>query len=370
MRIALVSSFAPSLTLFRGALIDALVARGHDVIGMGPEHAPDVATALRRRGASYARFPLARAGLDPREDLHTVRALHRFFTQSRPDVVLSYTHKPVVYASLAAHTARVPRVFSMITGLGSAFISTNLKAKLAGLAARPLMKAALDVNDGVVLFNRDIEESFFRWRILDARSPIHRIAGSGVDLAHYTPSVPRTEPLTFLLIARLLVDKGIREYVEAAREVKRAHPSVRFVLVGPYDPNPTALSRDEVEGWAKEGVVEFAGSTSDVRPFLREASVYVLPSYAEGIPRTVLEAMATGRPVITTDAPGCRDTVVEGESGFFVPIKDARAIARAMTRFVDDPALVVRMGRSARALAEERFDVHRINRELIEMMGV
>lgn len=370
MKIALVSSFAPSLTLFRGALIDALVARGHDVIGMGPERAPDVATALRRRGASYARYPLARAGLDPREDLHTMRSLRRFFQKTRPDVVLSYTHKPVVYGSLAAHAARVPRVFSMITGLGSAFISTNLKARVAGLAARPLMKAALDVNDGIVVFNRDIEESFYSWRILDARSPIHRIAGSGVDLAHYTPSPPRTEPLTFLLIARLLVDKGIREFVAAAREVKRDHPYTRFVLVGPYDPNPTALSRDEVEGWAKEGVVEVAGATDDVRPFLREASVYVLPSYAEGIPRTVLEAMATGRPVITTDAPGCKDTVVEGESGFFVPVKDAHALARAMRRFVDDPSLVVTMGRAARALAEERFDVHRINRALIEMMRV
>jgi glycosyltransferase involved in cell wall biosynthesis len=173
-----------------------------------------------------------------------------------------------------------------------------------------------------------------------------------------------------MLMARLLREKGIYEYVEAARAVRQQHPHARFLLLGGTDPNPGALTREEVAAWVAEGVVEWLGHVDNVRPWIASTSVYVLPSYREGKPRSTQEAMAMSRPVITTDAPGCRDTVIEGVNGFLVPVRDSAALADAMMRFIDQPELIPRMGRESRRIAEERFDVHRINRVMLVEMGI
>jgi glycosyltransferase involved in cell wall biosynthesis len=212
--------------------------------------------------------------------------------------------------------------------------------------------------------------------------------GSGVDLDHYADdpltAASAPESIVFLLIARLLRDKGIVEYVDAARRLKGRYPGARFQLVGFFDVNPAALTRQEVDAWVREGVIEFAGETTDVRPFLRNCDVYVLPSYREGTPRTVLEAMATGRPVITTDAPGCRETVaipgdrparsasgvLEGLNGFLVPVRNSAALAEAMERFIVAPDLIATMGRYGRDYAEQRYDVHRVNDVVLSGMNL
>jgi glycosyltransferase involved in cell wall biosynthesis len=173
-----------------------------------------------------------------------------------------------------------------------------------------------------------------------------------------------------LLIARLIRDKGIVEYVEAARIVKRRHPEAVFRLVGPFYPNPTALSKEEVEGWQREGLIEYCGETEDVRPHIARASVYVLPSYREGTPRSILEAMSMGRAIITTDVPGCRETVVDGENGILVPPYDAEKLAQAMECFIWDPERIASMGRESRRIAEEKFDVHRVNAVILKAMGL
>jgi glycosyltransferase involved in cell wall biosynthesis len=178
------------------------------------------------------------------------------------------------------------------------------------------------------------------------------------------------EPPTFLLIARLLRDKGIVEYVEAAKRLRAGHPNARFRLLGPMDPNPAGLSADVLERWRAEGAIEYLGEAADVRPHLRACTVYVLPSYREGMPRTVLEAMAVGRAIVTTDAPGCRETVVEGENGFLVPPRDVGALADAMRRFIVEPGLAIAMGQRSRAIALQRFDVHRVNAVMLEAMGL
>jgi glycosyltransferase involved in cell wall biosynthesis len=188
------------------------------------------------------------------------------------------------------------------------------------------------------------------------------VNGSGVNLDYYSFKPPLTGVLVFLMIARLLKEKGISEYIEAAGIVKRKYPEARFKLIGwDLGDNHSSFTKKEQENWKTEGFVEIRGPLEDVRPFLEETSVYVLPSYREGTPRTVLEAMATGRAVITTDAPGCRETVVEGTNGFLVPVRDGKSLAVAMERFIKEPDLVERMGRESRRIAEEKYDVHKVN---------
>ena len=171
------------------------------------------------------------------------------------------------------------------------------------------------------------------------------------------------------MIARLLREKGIFEYVEAARAVKCQYPQARFILLGGLDPNPGALSREKAQSWVDERVVEWPGHVA-VRPWLEQASVYVLPSYREGVPRSTQEALAMARPVITTDVPGCRETVIEGDNGFLVPVRDTKALAAKMVTFIENPTLIARMGKRSRELAEKRFDVHKINAELVRIITI
>jgi glycosyltransferase involved in cell wall biosynthesis len=234
-----------------------------------------------------------------------------------------------------------------------------------------LYRTSLRRTDGVFFQNHDDLEDFRRLAIIGERHRAIRVNGSGVDTSHYRFSPPRLEPPTFLLIARLLKDKGIVEFVEAARRLRARHPQARFRLLGPLDSNPAAIPMGDLERWRAEGVVEYLGEAEDVRPHLADTTAFVLPSaYREGIPRTLLEAMSTGRALITTDTPGCRDTVLPGENGFLVPVRDAGALADAMERFVVQPDLAVDFGRRSRTLAEERFDVRKVNAVMLEAMGL
>jgi glycosyltransferase involved in cell wall biosynthesis len=174
----------------------------------------------------------------------------------------------------------------------------------------------------------------------------------------------------FLLIARLLRDKGIHEYIDAARSIRQRYPQAVFHLAGWIDSNPAAISKSDLQSWIDDGVIIYHGRLDDVRTVLAACHVYVLPSYREGTPRTVLEAMATGRPVITTDAPGCRETVLDGENGFLVPVANVTALAAAMERFLDDPALIISMGQRSREIAQDKYDVHAVNAAMLNHMGV
>ncbi|MAY71895.1 MAG: hypothetical protein CME82_10640 [Halomonas sp.] len=196
------------------------------------------------------------------------------------------------------------------------------------------------------------------------------INGSGVDLAHFSPVAPPAQPVSFLLIARLLGDKGVREFAEAAKRIRQRHPQVRFRLAGWLDDNPDSIAEHELQAWIDDGAIDYLGRLDDVRPAIAECSVYVLPSYREGTPRTVLEAMALGRAVVTTDAPGCRETVASGVNGFLVEVKNVDALCQALQRYLEAPALIAQHGEASRARAEERYDVHRVNRSILDAMGV
>jgi glycosyltransferase involved in cell wall biosynthesis len=370
-KVVIIGGFAPALISFRGDLIAAMVAAGHEVIACAPGDHPEVAKALSARGARYLPVELDRSGTNPLADLSSLLRLRQLFRQLRPDLVLAYTAKAVIYGAGAARLAGVPHIFAMITGLGYAFIEgRELKRRILRQVTTRLYRASLAGCEAILFQNRDDLDEFRKAAIVAPGKPLIRVEGSGVDTEHYGFSPVTPEPPTFLLIARLLRDKGIVEYVEAARRLRAEHPNARFRLLGPMDPNPAGLSADVLERWRAEGAIEYLGEAADVRPHLRACTVYVLPSYREGMPRTVLEAMAVGRAIVTTDAPGCRETVVEGENGFLVPPRDAGALADAMHRFIVDPGLAIAMGERSRAIALQRFDVHRVNAVMLEAMGL
>jgi glycosyltransferase involved in cell wall biosynthesis len=239
-----------------------------------------------------------------------------------------------------------------------------------------LYRIALKGNERVFFQNPDDIDAFVSLQIVRPEM-VTKTNGSGVNLEHYSVQAETVKDdnlenrVTFLLIARLLVEKGVREYVAAARAIKRKYAEARFMLVGwSFEENPSAISSTQVEAWREEGLVEIFGETNDVRPYIASSSVYVLPSYREGTPRTVLEAMAMGKPIITTDVPGCRETVVDGFNGFLVKVKDKDMLAEAMEKFIVEPELIKTMGAASRRFAEEKYDVHKVNQVINEAMGL
>lgn len=371
-KVMLLASYAPSLVTFRGPLLQTLAAHGHATIGCAVEDDAETAARLGELGVSYRRVPMDRTGTNPLADLRTLAALIQLLRAERPDLLLAYTLKPVVYGGLAARLAGVPRFFGMITGLGYAFgeAATARRRRLQQITTW-LYRLALRRAEAVFFFNPDDRHEFERRQILRPRQRVVMVNGSGVDTAHYREAPLPEGPPVFLLVARMLREKGLFEFAEAARRLRARWPQARFWLLGPLDANPGSLAQSQLDAWRAEGIIDYQGATRDVRPYLAACSVFVLPSYyREGIPRTALEAMATGRPIVTTDAPGCRETVVEGESGFLVPPRDPAALAAAMARFLEDPSLAARMGRRARTIAEQRFDVHRVNAVLLAAMGL
>jgi glycosyltransferase involved in cell wall biosynthesis len=365
--VAIVSGYGPSLVRFRGPLIARIVARGHRVVALAPDPTPP--TGFAELGADYVPLPLERAGTDPVRDLAVLAELRRAFRRIRPDVLLAYNVKPMVYGLLAGLAAGVPRRYALVTGLGYLFLPDGTRRqRLVSWVARPMYRAALQAATAVFVQNPDDQRDLRRAHLLPRRTPVVRVAGSGIDLTRFPRVPPPDGPPTVLFIGRLLKDKGIHELVAAARIVRAKHPEVRFELVGGLDPNPSGVTAAVVERWKAEGVVDPVGEKSDVRPHLAACAILALPSYREGTPRSVLEAMATGRPVVTTDAPGCRETVVDGENGLLVPVKDADALAAAILRLVEDRALRERMGGAGRARAEAVFDVDRVVDAMIATM--
>ena len=336
--------------------------------------------ALSDIGVRYVPFALTRAGLNPIVDVLMLRRLRALFRHECPDVVLSYTIKPVIYGSLAAYWSGVPRIYALITGLGAAFHTSGIKGRVLRLITVTMYRISLKRCTKVFVQNKEITDLFIREKIVTAEKLVV-VAGSGVDTSHFAFSpMPKGAPI-FLLLARMLRDKGVEEYVAAARLVKAQIPQARFLLVGDTDPNPAAISRKQLDKWHAEGGVDYHSAVSDVRALLCDCSVYVLPSYHEGMPRSVLEAMSTGRPVITTDTIGCRETISEagaadhedirtGENGLLVPVRSIGPLASAMLRMAKDPGLRMQMGRRGREIAQQQFEVRLINGRMLHAMDL
>lgn len=371
--ILVIASYPDSLTGFRGPLIKALLAKGLDVHVAAPEleEAESVRSELTSQGARCHNITLSRTGTNPVSDILAILSLWRLMRRIQPDYVLGYTIKPVIYGSIAAWFAGVPERFALVTGLGYAFADDDSgKHGLLRMLIERLYCFGLSKCHKVFFQNPDDEALFRELDLLPAKVPSCVVNGSGVDVAAYSQA-PLPEQSVFLLIARLLAAKGVRLYAEAAEKVKTQYPGAVFRLVGWIDDNPDAISQQELNEWVSAGTVEFLGKLADVRPAISECNVYVLPSYyREGTPRTVLEAMAMGRPIITTDAPGCRETVTDGDNGLLVPVKAVDELAAAMIQFIENPTLASKMGQRSREVAEQKYDVHRVNEFMLAEMGI
>lgn len=377
MKFLLIAGFADSLIGFRKALIIALIDKGLEVHVAAPDLLENQVTSLNLKNLGVVTHDISmqRTGTNPVADSKALFALYFLIKGIKPDYVMGYTVKPVIYGTLAAWLARVPQRFALITGLGFAFtVENDNKRSHIRAVVQGLYRTALRRCQTVFFQNPDDEVLFRKLNILSNQNRTCVVNGSGVDLFEYSVALlPITNDeidIRFLLIARLLGDKGIREYAQAARTIKAKYPHAQFDLVGWIDENPDAIEQQELDSWVEDGLFTFWGKLTDVQAAISASSVYVLPSYREGTPRTVLEAMAMGRPIITTDAPGCRETVVDNYNGYLVPIKAVDELVLAMQKFILNPDLIVSMGMASRALAEKKFDVHSVNKSMLKAMGL
>lgn len=372
-RLALIANQAFSICNFRGPLVREMIRRGVTVYALAPDYDDTSRAAVVALGAVPVDSSLSRTGMNPLRDILDIFRLSIQLRRLRLNATFSYFIKPVIYGTLAARLAAVPERFAMIEGAGYVFSNddktTNGKGRrLLRFFVTRLYRLGLSQAACVFLLNPDDKELFVNERMVSAEK-VKLLDGIGLDLEYYQVAPPVLQPICFILIARLLREKGVYDYIDAARRVKALHPEVRFYLLGGIDFNPTSVTEAEVCSWVAEGLVECPGQVSDVRIWIERASVFVLPSYyREGLPRSTQEAMAMGRPVITTDWVGCRETVEEGINGFMVPVRNPESLAQAMLTFVKQPELIAPMGAESRRMAEKKFDVHKINAQILASM--
>jgi glycosyltransferase involved in cell wall biosynthesis len=352
LRIALVCNTAWAIYTYRRGLLRMLVEKGVEVSVIAPRDR--TFEPLRAMGCRVVELPVASKGTDPREDLKTLTALWREYRASRFDVVFHYTIKPNIYGSFAAKLAGVPSV-AVTTGLGYVFIQASRTAAIA----KRLYRFAFRFPREVWFLNRDDRTAFLDEKLLAHPERARLLHGEGVDLDEFgfTPP-PRHDAFVFVLIGRLLWDKGVAEYVEAARIVRARHPHARFQLLGPVGvDNPSAISRADVEAWQRDNVIEYLGEAHDVRPHIAGADCVVLPSYREGVPRTLMEASSMGRPIVATDVPGCREVVEHGVTGLLCEARSARSLAAALERMLAlSEAERAEMGARGREKVAREFD--------------
>jgi glycosyltransferase involved in cell wall biosynthesis len=370
MKVLVIGALPESLINFRGSLIQSLRKANYQVTGMASETQPKVTEQLATWGANFRAYPVQRNSLNPLADFKTWQSLRQTFQELQPEVILAYTIKPVIWGGLASRILPKTRFYALITGLGFAFQGETFKRKLLVKLVTFLYRTALKRAERVIFQNPDNLNEFVQRGIVPA-AKCALVNGSGVDISRYTHTpLPNNQPV-FLTIGRLLGEKGFREYAQAAQIVKARYPEATFQLLGPEDPSPDGIPLSEVQHWHKYGWIEYLGVTNDVRPYISNVHIFVLPSYyGEGLPRTILEAMSMGRPILTTDNVGCRETVIPGENGYLVPKANAQALAERMIWFIENRDQWERMGIRSRELAEEKYDVHKVNAQLMEIMGL
>jgi len=351
MHIVMTVNSAWNISNFRRAVVEGLIGDGHRITVLAPMD--DASPELERLRCRLRPLQMSVKGLNPLDDLKLQFQFRRIFYEEQPDAVLSYTIKNNIFGARAAKPLGLPFVPN-VTGLGTAFLSGKLLQTITEVLYREAFRHL-----PVVFFqNEDDRDLFLDRRIVQARQA-KLLPGSGIDLKRFAPApMPETGvPPIFLMIARLLRDKGVLEFVDAARRVRSRHPKVRFQLLGAASAeNRSAIDRRMLDDWVAEGIVEYLGTTTDVRPAIAAASCVVLPSYREGAPRTLIEGAAMGRPVIATDVPGCR-AVVSRESGFLCELRNSESLSIAMERFLAlSPEERCAMGVAGRAKMEREYD--------------
>lgn len=371
-RILVVSSNAFSLINFRGDFIKRLISDGYDVYTATDSYTEDVISTLKSYGVKATlEYQLQRTGLNPLKDLKTISDLKLLIKENNIDLVFPYTVKPVVYSSIAANKCKVP-VISLITGLGFAFTGLTFKSKILQHVTEFLYKRSIRKNKVVIFQNNDDRQLFFDRGILTKKNKTEVVSGSGVNLDQYKFKTYKNEDavIRFVIVTRLIREKGVHLFLEAAKTLKEKYPNTEFNVIGSVQDSPSAIKTEELQSLHKKGIVVFHGTQSNILEHLTQNDVFVLPSfYREGVPRSILEALSVGLPIITTDTPGCRETVIEGENGFLIPTQELDPLINAMEYFIKNPEQLKEMGLKSRDYAKNRFDVNLINNDLLNAIN-
>ncbi|MDR1686190.1 MAG: glycosyltransferase family 4 protein [Desulfovibrio sp.] len=376
MKTAVLGNQARAMSNFWSVLLRRAQARGHDVLCLIPvadaNDDPVWEQKLAACGVRLVRYRLDRRGLNPLRDLLTLLDLQRIFRREKPDALFACAVKPVIYGAFASALAGFPRKSRrsfMITGLGYMFEGDTPAKRLLMQLARLLYRCAFTAAGRVFFQNADDRERFEELGILPSSPVVLMCRGTGVDTGHFAFRPPCDGPPVFLYVGRLVAAKGLREFMEAARLTRETHPEAVFRVLGPAEPGPGGVPLKEVLAAQDAGHIEYLGEQPDVRPYLEQARAVLLPSYREGVPVSLMEALSVGRAVIAADAPGSREVAVDGLTGFLVPPGDARALADAAVRLLRDPELAARMGRAGRTLMETEYDARVTADYLLDAIG-
>ncbi len=355
----------PFLTT-RRKLITSIIAKGHNVILTGYQGGYE--KEIEEMGVSFIKVPLNRAGFNPLKDINLLIKYYKIIKKENIDIVHSYTIKPNIYGSIAAKLSGIKKVYPTLNGIGYAFTGNGVKARIAGFFASFLYWIAFKCSKKIFFHNNDDIDIIVNSHLVNRNKCVLTL-GSGIDMSsYYEEQMPNT--ISFLLISRLLKAKGIIEYIQAAQKVKQKYSKIVFKLVGPTDPNPTGIKLADIQKYIDNGVIKYYGEQTDVRSFLRDSAVYVLPSYREGVPHTVLEAMSTGRAILTTDVAGCRETVVNKVNGFLVKPYSVEDLEEKMIWMIENPEKVKEMGKKSLLIARERFEVKKVNHIIMNVMNL
>ncbi len=375
MKVIMVGTVASSFYGFRADLIHTLLKKGHHVYAFTSEYTTEDLKKIEKLGATPITYTLNRGGLNPLTDIIATYQLSKKIKAINPDLVFSYFSKPVIFGTLAAKLAKVPRVIGMLEGLGYTFTEQpeglRKKTQLIKKIQVFLYKIALPQLDQIIFLNPDDPKDLIERYAINVKN-IEVLGGIGLNLDHYKYSENFNSNISFIFIARLLAEKGIHDYIKAAKIVKEKYPLIKFIVLGAIDKEALgSLKEEELENLVRTNIIEYPGHVSNVSEWIENTSVFVLPSYyREGVPRSTQEAMAIGRAIITTDVPGCRETVVDGVNGFLVPKWDPEALAEKMIYFIEHPEQVRLMGAESYKIAVEKFDAEKVNQRLVNILGL
>ena len=369
--ILIIASYGPSLVNFRISLIKYFLLKGYKVSVACPKRnfSSKLQMKLSKIGVKIIFFSISRAGLNIFQDLRSIFKIYRVIHKSKPDIVISYTLKVVIYSGLVLNFFPNINYYPLITGLGATFTEVNVfKKKLLRSLIIKLYKIGLMNSKKIIFQNKDDSTLFLKLQIIKKKDSLNVVNGSGVDLKQFSLSKLPSKS-TFLMISRLLIDKGVREYVQAAAIVKSQFPKVKFKLAGYIDENPSQIKYEELKKWIKKGDIEFLGKVETSKNILKLCKFFVLPSYREGTPRSSLEALATGRPIITTNVPGCRETVVNNKNGLLVPMKNSKALAKAMIKLLKKKDVEIKsMAYESYLIAKNKYEVNKVNQSILKIM--
>jgi len=376
VKIIIVGTIASSIYTFRKDLITSLITADHEVYTFISEYKNDEILKIKSLGAIPITYELNRGGINPLADAKATYVLSKKIKDINPDLVFSYFSKPVIFGTLAAKLAKVPRVIGMLEGLGYAFTEQpeglSKKAQLIKSIQVLLYKIALPQLDNIIFLNPDDPKDLLETYHIKVKQ-VDILGGIGLDLDEYNYQPIQTTdlPINFLFIGRMLKEKGIHDFIAAAKIVKQSYPDVQFTVLGAIDSsNPGALQQSELDRLISLNIINYPGQVDNVQKWIADSHVFVLPSYREGVPRSTQEAMAIGRAIITTDVPGCRETVIDGVNGFLVEKWNPQVLAEKMIYFIEHPEDIKKMGYESYKIAQDKFDADKVNKRLINMLGL